>query len=366
MSALAFPRRGRPRPAPADAGAAVSSSPLCSSGPPARGSPPPATTARPRSRLSIGAPLLIYMFRRPGVAMLGLLAVVSSLRGLRNAAARQPARASADQCRRRRSGRPRSAGRSGGGRGARWPPVVRGYVYALVIFIGAQRRGHGQDDDARPRAVPRRRVRRAQLVLPGWPPSRWRSSCGRACGSSSSTARSSLGALVSVFAIVASASGSVQHFIQQLSPVSVYSSSSVAPRGGVDIGGIARIRVQGLFFIYAMVLPTLVLVLTGRERRALRDGRAVPDGRRGRRQPQPQHVRGLWWSGLLVAGTLAGARVRLRMAMSLLAVAAAATVVVLTLGGAGRHGSRSVNGPARCCLHPRCCNPTPPRTGPTS
>jgi O-antigen ligase len=54
--------------------------------------------------------------------------------------------------------------------------------------------------------------------------------------------------------------------LQQLSPTTVFSSSAVSASSGVDIGQTARIRLQGLFFIYSMLLPTLVLVLMVKDR----------------------------------------------------------------------------------------------------
>jgi O-Antigen ligase len=72
--------------------------------------------------------------------------------------------------------------------------------------------------------------------------------------------------LISILAILAAASGSIAHTLQTLSPTTVYSSSSVGSSSGVDVGQTARIRLTGLFFIYSMLIPTLVMVLMVNDR----------------------------------------------------------------------------------------------------
>jgi hypothetical protein len=72
--------------------------------------------------------------------------------------------------------------------------------------------------------------------------------------------------LISILAVLGAASGSFAHTLQHLSPTTVYSSGAVSASSGVDIGQTARIRLQGLFFIYSMLLPTLVMVLMVRDR----------------------------------------------------------------------------------------------------
>ncbi len=325
MSALSFPRRGRPPSRPVRVlGLIVVAVVL------GVASARVATSShygKAAVELLIGGPLVIYMFRRPGAAMLGLLIVVASLVAYGtlprvNLPGHPPINA----------GDVVLAAAVGGTIWRRawrgWPPAVRGYIYALVIFMAlsdvatvkTMLVGHSAFRDAEYdvrnwfyllAAVPVAVELRGRL---------WEQFLDGAIV---------VGALVSIVAIVAAASGSVQHLIQHLSPVSVYSSSSVASSGGVNVGGINRIRVQGLFFIYAMVLPTLVLVLTQRHRRALRTVALVlMVGAVGVSLNRNMYA-GLA-AGVLAAGTLAGARVRLRMAMSLLAVAVAVTVVVLT------------------------------------
>jgi hypothetical protein len=275
----------------------------------------------------IGAPVLLYIFRRPAAAMLALLAVVSSLVAYGtlprvNLPGHPPLNA----------GDVVLIAAVGGTLWRRawrhWPPIVRGYVYALVIFIAlsdvatvkTMMLGHGPFRDAE---YDVRNWLYLAVALPVGLEIRgalWRKFLDGAIV---------LAGLVSVFAILAQASPSVQHFIQNLSPVSVYSSSSVAAAGGVNVGDIARIRVQGLFFIYAMVIPTLVLVLTGRDRRAIRTfALFLMLGAVG--ASLNRNMYGGLVVGLLVTGTLAGSRVRFRMALSVLALVLAIAVVVFT------------------------------------
>jgi hypothetical protein len=326
MSALAFPRRGGPRAGRplrvlgllvvvvvvGAASARVASS---------------SHYGKAAIAALIGAPLLVYMFRRPGIAMLGLLAVVSSLIAYGtlprvNLPGHPPINA----------GDVVLAAAVGGTLWRRawrhWPPVVRAYVYALVFMmvlgdvatVKTMMLGHSAFRDAEydvrnwlylAAAIPIALELRGDL---------WRRFLDGAI---------ILAAMVSVVAIAAAGSGAVQHFIQGLSPVSVYSSSSVAAAGGVNVGGIARIRVQGLFFIYAMVIPTLVLVFTVRDRRALRTV-ALLLMLAAIGASLNRNMYGGLLAGLLVTGTLAGSRVRMRIALSMLAVVVAVSLLVFS------------------------------------
>lgn len=66
-------------------------------------------------------------------------------------------------------------------------------------------------------------------------------------------------AIVAVISILGAASGSVSSLLTHYDPSSALSVSA-------DLGAGTRIRLPGLFFVYAMTLPTLVMVLTVKDR----------------------------------------------------------------------------------------------------
>jgi hypothetical protein len=70
-----------------------------------------------------------------------------------------------------------------------------------------------------------------------------------------------LAAVIALLSILAAASSAVAHVVNALDASSVTTAST---------GGVSRIRLPGLFFAYAMVLPTFGQVLLERERRWLR------------------------------------------------------------------------------------------------
>ena len=275
----------------------------------------------------IGAPILLYMFRRPGVAMLGLLAVVASLIAYGtlprvNLPGHPPVNA----------GDVVFAAAVGGTLWRRtwrsWPPIVRGFVYALFVFmvlsdvatVKTMTLGHRAFRDAEYdlrnwfyllAAIPLALELRGKL---------WYRFLDAAI---------ILAAIVGLVAVVAAGSHQLQHYLTYLSPVSVYSSNSLTASGGVNVGSINRIRVQGLFFVYAMVLPTLVLVLTSRDRRTLRTI-ALLCMLGGVGVSLNRNMYGGLVAGLLVIGALAGSRVRMRMLNTLLAVIVAGVVLAFS------------------------------------
>lgn len=282
---------------------------------------------KPAIEALIGAPILVYMFRRPGVAMLGLLAVVASLVAYGtlprvNLPGHPPINA----------GDVVFAAAVGGTLWRRawqnWPPVVRGFIYALAIFMAlsdvatvkTMMLGHNPFRDAEYdvrnwfyllAALPLALELRGEL---------WERFLNGAM---------ILAAMIGIVAVAAAGSHSLQHYLQYLSPVSVYSSNSLTASGGINLGGVNRIRVQGLFFVYAMVIPTLVIVLTTRERRVWRAlGLLCMLGAVG--VSLNRNMYGGLAVGLLVTAALAGSRVRMRLVTSVLASLVALTLFVVS------------------------------------
>ncbi len=136
------------------------------------------------------------------------------------------------------------------------------------------------------------------------------------------------GGIVSVLAIVAAASPTVAHFFQTLSPTSVFASTSTSASGGVDLGNTARIRLPGLFFIYSMLLPTLVMILIVRDRwRPLRVvALLLMLAAVGLSLNRNMYAGAL--VGLIVTALIGGAKVRFRIAMVLTAVVVAVALIV--------------------------------------
>jgi hypothetical protein len=75
-----------------------------------------------------------------------------------------------------------------------------------------------------------------------------------------------LAALVAVLSVLAAASGHIDSLLTSLAPQSVLTAAA-----NTTVGTTSRIRLPGLFFVYAMTIPTLVMVLLVRDRwRSLR------------------------------------------------------------------------------------------------
>jgi hypothetical protein len=72
--------------------------------------------------------------------------------------------------------------------------------------------------------------------------------------------------VIAILSILAAASGGVAHAIASLSPNSIGSASASAAASGLSLGTTARVRLQGLYFVYAMSLPTLVMIIALRDR----------------------------------------------------------------------------------------------------
>jgi len=72
--------------------------------------------------------------------------------------------------------------------------------------------------------------------------------------------------VLSVVSIIAAASHGFANELLKLDPNAVFSASLVNQSGGVSLGGTARVRLDGLYFIYSMLIPTLVMVLLLKDR----------------------------------------------------------------------------------------------------
>jgi O-Antigen ligase len=112
---------------------------------------------------------------------------------------------------------------------------------------------------------------------------------------------------LSVAAIVAAASPSAAHELQRLNPITVYSSTATTRSGGIQLGDTSRVRLTGLFFIYSMLAPTLVMITT------------IPDR---------------WRRWRVLALLLMLAAVGLSLNRNMFAGAAVALLVTALLGGA--------------------------------
>ena len=132
-----------------------------------------------------------------------------------------------------------------------------------------------------------------------------------------------LAALVSIISIAAVASGSVAHFVTSFNATAVMNISSSG-----SLGSATRVRLPGLFLAYAMCIPTLVMILTVKDRwRPLRIGAlllmivaiAVSLNRN-------MYFGGA--VGLLVAVLIGGSQLRYRVILTA-AVAVACTVLVV-------------------------------------
>jgi hypothetical protein len=274
----------------------------------------------------IGIPLLVVIARRPGVALVVLLLVVctvfdySSLPRL-NMPGHPPINI-ADLALLAAVGgtlwrRPWRA----------WPVAVRRYFAVLVLFlllasvatIKTSLLGASQARDALFSYRNLLYLGIALTISIELTGARWRATLNVAIAFA--------GAL-SILSVVAAASPSVAHELQLLNPITIYSPGATNASGGVALGNTARVRLTGLFFIYSMLLPTLVMVL------------AVKDGwRRGRIVALLLMLAAVALSlnrnmyagaavGLLVTGVLGGSLVRARIAMLITAVVLASVLVV--------------------------------------
>ncbi len=95
-----------------------------------------------------------------------------------------------------------------------------------------------------------------------------------------------ISAIVAILSILAAASGAVGHALTNFDATAVLAASA-----DTTIGTTSRIRLPGLFLVYAMTIPTLVMVLLIKDKwRSMRLVALVLMVGGGRGQPEPQHV----------------------------------------------------------------------------
>jgi hypothetical protein len=205
----------------------------------------------------------------------------------------------------------------------KWPPAVRRYSWILIALlvltgissVGLALQGHAQ---ARTAILGYRNL--LYLALPLTialelsSDRLWRPLLDGAIA---------LAAIVSILSVAADASGSVASFVTHFSASSVTSISSPD-----SFTSTSRIRLPGLFFAYAMCIPTVVMVLTVRDRwRALRLGALVlMVGAIG-----VSLNRNMYFGvviGLLVAIMVGGPQLRHRALLSIAIVVAVTALVV--------------------------------------
>jgi O-antigen ligase len=129
-------------------------------------------------------------------------------------------------------------------------------------------------------------------------------------------------ALVSILSIAAAASSGVAHILTQLDPTAALSQS------GLAAGPTARIRLPGLFLAYAMLVPVLVMTLTVSDR--WRTARIATLGLIIAAIAVSLN-RNMYFGGLiaiLIAVLIGGPRLRHRFILTALAVAATLAIVV--------------------------------------
>jgi hypothetical protein len=135
-----------------------------------------------------------------------------------------------------------------------WPPAVRGYTFALLLLLALASISSVQLALLGHAAARSSILGYRNLLYLGLPLTialefsgrLWRPLLNGLVG---------LGALAAILSIAAAASGGVAHVVSNLSPAAV-----------MEVGGSSRVRLPGLFLAYAMSIPTLVMVVTLKDR----------------------------------------------------------------------------------------------------
>jgi energy-coupling factor transporter transmembrane protein EcfT len=137
-------------------------------------------------------------------------------------------------------------------------------------------------------------------------------------------AATAIAAIVAVFSILAAASGSIGHLLTSFDPYDAV----LAAAADTVVGNTARIRLPGLFFVYAMTLPTLVMVLLVKDKwRSLRIvALLLMIGAIAVSLNRNMYFGGA--AGLLVVLLLGGARLRHRFLIVAVTLAVILTLVV--------------------------------------
>ena len=276
----------------------------------------------------IGLPVLVIVTRRPMVAMVALLAVVASAFSYGalprvnlpghppiNVADLLLASAVLGTIWRRPW--------------KRWPTAVRRYALAVLLLLAlvsvatvkTALHGHAQSRDALYEYRNWMYLAVALTIALEFSGRLWRTWINAAIG---------VAGAISIVSIAGAASHSVANWLLTLDPNAVFSPTAVAASGGVSLGSTARIRLDGLYLIYSMMIPTLVMVLVVKDRwRRLRVVALVLMVA-AIALSLNRNMYGGALIGLLVAALLGGPRVRNRLAMTVGTVAIVIAFVVVT------------------------------------
>jgi hypothetical protein len=283
---------------------------------------------KPAIEAIIGVPVLIVIARRPAVAVIALLAVVSSTFAYGvlprvNLPGHPPINV----------GDLMLAAAVGGTLWRRpwqsWPPPARRYFLALALMlllasvatIKTSLLGSSQVRDAAYGYRNFLYLGVALTIAIELSGDMWRPFLN---------AMVAFAGAISILAVLAVAVPSVASALQSVSPTTVYSSSALTAAGGVNVGGIARIRLQGLFFIYSMLIPTFVMTLVIKDRwRGLRAVALVLMlGAVAVSLNRNMYAGAI--IGILVTAVLGGERVRYRIGLVILAAVVSIVLVAFT------------------------------------
>lgn len=136
--------------------------------------------------------------------------------------------------------------------------------------------------------------------------------------------------VISVVALAGVASPSIAAELLRLDPNAAFSATAVTAAGGVSVGDLTRIRLDGLYFIYAMLLPTLAMALCVADKRRWLRCLAVPILAAAVVVSLNRSMVVAALVGLLITALLGGNLLRRRL--TLVSVVAVAVIGVVALG----------------------------------
>jgi hypothetical protein len=137
--------------------------------------------------------------------------------------------------------------------------------------------------------------------------------------------------VISILSIAAAASSSIAHIASSLDPASIFSVSSAPSIGVSAVGSTSRIRLPGLYFVYAMFLPTLVMALGMRDRWRMARILTLLLMLAAIALSLNRNMYVGAVIGLLVMALLGGSRLRYRMLVVVITVAISVTLIVATV-----------------------------------
>ena len=274
--------------------------------------------------VGIGVPVLIAVARRPMLAVVALLTVVASIFAYNNLPRANlpghPPINLADMMLIASVGgtlwrRPWNS----------WPAPVRRYAIALLVLLAlasvATVRtaliGYTQSRDALYEYRNWMYLAVALTVALELSGTLWRRWIDIAIGAAT---------VVAIVSIAAAASHGLANELLKIDPTAVYSPSVVAAAGGVSLGGTSRIRLEGLYFIYSMCIPAVVMSIIVRDRWQRLRVVALLLMLAAVALSLNRNMYGGTVVGLIVTALIAGPRIRHRLAMT---IAASVLVVVL-------------------------------------